>query len=135
MATPVRQIMVASLLVGAFAVRAGSCDEVVEATIEEMRAGAGMAWNADMAALARAAAGAACVKAQSGRYAATGAAEVDVESAEDAASPAGGSDKAAADAAASDSDEANSLWPFNPGAVKAITGSPGKKPYARRRGD
>jgi len=115
--------MVASLLVGAVAVRAGTCDEVVEATIKEMRAGARTAWNDDMAALARAAAGAACVKAQSGRYAPTGAAEVDVESAEGAAGPGG------------DSDEANSLWPFNPGAVKAITGSPGKKPYARRRGD
>ena len=43
MATLVRQIMVASLLVGAIAVRAGSCDGVVEATIEEMRAGAGKA--------------------------------------------------------------------------------------------
>lgn len=44
------------------------CEAVASDTVAEMRAGASSNWNAELEQLVRAAAGAACVKALSGRY-------------------------------------------------------------------
>ncbi|MEQ8516537.1 MAG: hypothetical protein RIC38_13095, partial [Chromatocurvus sp.] len=83
--------MMCSLLTAAVSTQAASCGGIVQATLEEMRAGAGEQWTVDMAATARAAAGAACVKALSGRYAAANA----------------GADAAGADAPAAGEDAAD----------------------------
>lgn len=108
---------------------ASSCNSVAQATLEEMRAGAGDQWNAEMAATVRAAAGAACVKALSGRYA---AASTDA-AADDAGGRASTEGKDAA--VAPDGEESGGLWPFSGAGIRSITGSPAKKPYERRRGD
>lgn len=118
-----RYIMAGFLLAGAMATRAAPCGDIVQATLDEMRAGMGSRWTADTAAIVRAAAGAACVKTRSGRYAEMAADAVDTDRGEERAD------------ATPDSDEAGGLWPFSGAGVKSITGSPAKKPYERRRGD
>lgn len=99
------------------------CRDIVSRTVAELRAGA-PEWSEDMERLARAAAGSACVKA--GGDADAGAAIS--EQAVRADGPAAGA--SAAGAATGKDEEWHPMkgFKFNP-----VTGSPGKKPYERRR--
>ena len=63
-----RTLVMSALTLLSAAVVAEPCDTVVEDTIAEMRAGAGDDWSSEVERAVRAAAGSACVKAQSGRY-------------------------------------------------------------------
>ena len=128
-----RLALACSVLAVAVPIQATSCNGVVQATLDEMRAGAGQQWTTEMAATVRAAAGAACIKALSGRYA-TASDDAAVDGAVDAAGERASTDGERA-AAAPDGEESGGLWPFNGAGVRSITGSPAKKPYERRRGD
>jgi len=96
-----------------------ACRPVVAATVAELKAGAAQ-WGEREAALARAAAGAACVKVRSGDYAGASMAAA----AGDGDRPASGD----AETAATDG-----LWPFEVFERNDVPGSPSKKPYERRR--
>ena len=124
-----RLALACSVLSVAVPIQATSCNGVVQATLDEMRAGAGRQWTTEMAATARAAAGAACLKALSGRYPAAS-----TDAAVDDAGERTSADGEAA-AAAPDGEESGGLWPFNGAGFRSITGSPAKKPYERRRGE
>lgn len=107
-----------------------SCTDVVADTVAEMRVGVGANWNDDMERLARAAAGAACVKAMSGRYDAMMAKDEAVQGAAVAGkSAANTSDTQSDEDKAQDEDS----WSFGGLTFKSMSGSPGKKPYERQR--
>lgn len=119
---------------------AGPCDEVVEDTLAELRAGAAAPWSDEVEALARAAAGSACVKAASGRYGAEAPAvaqevvvstEAAIAPTVDAASAAAAGQEATAETAAADADDGS--WNIGGLTVRSLSGSPAKKPYQRQR--
>ena len=100
------------------------CTAVVAATLEEMRLGAAGQWSAAEEAAARAAAGSACLKADSGRYGSSMVVEsIDVARTE---SGEGGSPNTAG-AQDPDGGESSGIR-FTP-----MTGAPGQKPYERSR--
>ncbi len=100
------------------------CTAVVAATLEEMRLGAAGQWSAAEEAAARAAAGSACLKADSGRYGSS----VVVESIDVARTEGGeGGSSNTTDAQESDGGESSGIR-FTP-----MTGAPGQKPYERSR--
>ncbi|MFT7286206.1 MAG: hypothetical protein ACI87W_000310 [Halieaceae bacterium] len=104
---------------------ADACDDVVQDTVAEMRAGASDWWNADIESLVRAAAGSACVKAVSGRYVA-----VPAQSAAEvvkAATPVSES------AQAVKADAEDGSWSMGGLTFRSMSGSPGKKSYHRAR--
>lgn len=114
-----------------------SCTDVVSDTLAEMRVGVGDAWNSDIERLARAAAGAACVKAMSGRYdammaekrvSADALAEEPVANAKAGQAEVG---QSSTGKVAEDSDDDS--WSFGGLTFKSMSGSPGKKPYERQR--
>ena len=110
----------------------GACRDIVSATVAELRAGAAN-WSEEMERVARAAAGSACVKAGGDATAssATGAAI-----SEQAVPAAGGAAAAAssAPAPASSGEGKEEEWhPLKGFKFNPVTGSPGKKPYERRR--
>jgi hypothetical protein len=116
------------------------CEEIVRDTLAEMRAGAGTSWSDEMEATARSAAGAACIKAQSGRYGvdrAPVAASVDDRAAGvEAVSPAAAQEgKAGASAAAGTEAVEEDDGSFSVGGVtfRSLKGSPSRKPYERAR--
>ena len=113
-------ITVLSVVIGTLTTpaMAENCAEIVNATIEEMSAAAGANWNEKTEALARQAAGSACVKANSGRYAA------DQKSLTEQPVTAQG-DTATVPAV---TDEESEELVFKP-----LTSSPTKKPYERAR--
>lgn len=115
---------------------AGPCTAVIDDTVAEMRAGADGWWSHEVEGLVRAAAGSACVKAQSGRYAAT---DGDVDSHDDvlaadedasASAPVPAGDASNAQEA-TDSDDGS--WSFGGMTFRSLSGSPGSKPYQRKR--
>ena len=106
-----------------------SCNDVVADTVAEMRVGVGDNWNDEIERLARAAAGAACVKAMSGRYNASVTEEV-VGNQATAASSTASSDSAQTNEDAAKDDDS---WSFGGLTFKSMSGSPGKKPYERQR--
>lgn len=100
------------------------CTAVVAATLEEMRLGAAGQWSAAEEAAARAAAGSACLKADSGRYGSS----VVVESIDVVRTEGGeGGSSNTTDARESDGGESSGIR-FTP-----MTGAPGQKPYERSR--
>ena len=113
-------ITVLSVVIGTLTTpaMAENCAAIVNATIEEMSAAAGANWNEKAEALARQAAGSACVKANSGRYAA------DQKSLTEQPVTAQGD---AATASAVTDEESQEL------VFKPLTSSPTKKPYERAR--
>jgi len=103
------------------------CTAVVAATLEEMRLGAAGQWSAAEEAAARAAAGSACLKADSGRYGSSVVVEsIDVARTEGGEGGEGGSSNTT-DAQESDGGESSGIR-FTP-----MTGAPGQKPYERSR--
>lgn len=104
------------------------CAAVVSATVAEIAVGAGDRWSPPVENLVRAAAGSACVKAVSGRYAAK--TQPSGESSFDAGPHTTTID--GADVVAEDSsnagDDASTGFTFKP-----LSGSPTRKPYERQR--
>ncbi|EED34621.1 hypothetical protein NOR51B_559 [Luminiphilus syltensis NOR5-1B] len=101
------------------------CQEIVNATLAEVRAGADTAMSDDDAALVRLAAGSACVKAMSGRYA-------EVAAAPEVVSETVTKDEPRPEAASDEEDDGS----FEAGGItfRPLSGSPSKKPYERNRG-
>lgn len=139
-----RTLVMSALTLLSAAVVAEPCDTVVEDTIAEMRAGAGDDWSSEVERAVRAAAGSACVKAQSGRYEERSPAAVAEEPLMDEALQ--GSAGAAADSTAAaavpqasdagdeqagnDEEEGFSIGGLT---IRGASGSPSKKPYERAR--
>ena len=99
------------------------CEAVVDATLEEMRLGAVDSWTEAETAIARSAAGSACLKASSGRYG-----EVSVlksTAVSEAADSSGGVTDVGA--SMSEDEEAGGFK------IQPMSGSPSKKPYERAR--
>lgn len=121
---------------------ADPCQDVVDDTVAEIRAGASAWWTADAESLVRSAAGSACVKALSERYSGTGveadaarsqavAASSDSASAsKDKASGSADKESAASGEAASADDGSFSMGGLT---FRSMSGSPSKKPYERAR--
>ena len=106
------------------------CRDIVSRTVAELRAGASE-WNEDMERIARAAAGSACVKAGGDGARVQG---VDAAISEQAVRPEGKEDGASGAAAArADGDDDEDWHPLKGFKFNPVTGSPGKKPYERRR--
>jgi len=134
-----RTLAMSALLMMSAAVAAGSCDSVVEDTVAEMRAGAGAGWSSDLERAVRAAAGSACVKAQSGRY----EGQPQVVAAEDILEdePMLSSSGAAATAMGGDAvpqasdagDEEEDGFSIGGLTIRGASGSPSKKSYERSR--
>ncbi len=127
-------------------VAAQDCAAVAAATVLELKAGAGDEWRSEDEALARRAAGAACVKARSGRYAPVTSEALQPGDnqvlAADGADSAAGAGEASTTAAAGDSAGAaadqkddDGFWPFGEFKINDVSASPSKKPYERRRFD
>jgi hypothetical protein len=118
-----------------------SCSNIVAATVAELRAGAA-GWDEAIEALVRSAAGSACVKAQSGAYVSAPASPAP-GAAEDASAEVSGNEPAAEPEAlaAADTtetsdaaeDDGKAGWKFLGFEVNSVTGSPGQKPYERKR--
>ena len=129
--------LLTALLSPATAGAATACPDIVAATVAELQAGAAE-WNDTIESLVRSAAGSACVKAQSSAYTS--------ETSEAAGSEAAGEKAeetvireeqiaAATGTAADDAqkDDGKAGWKFLGFEVNSITGSPGEKPYERKR--
>ncbi len=114
-----------ALGVVALPVVASPCSEVVDDTVAEIRAGASSWWTDDAEGLVRAAAGAACVKARSGRYGATSIQEATV-------SAAGASSESKAEADSSEKASDDGSWSVGGLTFRSLGGSPGRKPYQRQ---
>lgn len=136
----------AALLSAQAATAAGSCDAVVDDTIAEIRAGADSWWSNDLENLARAAAGSACVKARSQRYAGSASpnagslADSRLVTPEPAVESEGSRSRiAAGSAATSDASGASAAeedgQSLSVGGLtfRSMSGSPAKKPYERVR--
>ena len=129
------------LLAMAGPVAAQDCGAIAAATVLELKAGAGDGWRTEDEALARRAAGAACVKARSGRYATpqsdaekTGEIDLSVtEGAQGASERSTTTAEAASAAATAEPEGDDSLWPFGKFKINDVSASPSKKPYERRR--
>jgi len=113
------------LVVVSLPVAAEDCSEIVAATVAEMRAGES-AWDDRAEAIARRAAGAACVKTYS-----TTAEIADDPVAEAAA--AGIAEPVETAMAEEEIDDANAGWKFLGFDVNKVEGSASQKPYARKR--
>ena len=98
------------------------CAAVVSATVAEIAVGAGDRWSPPVENLVRAAAGSACVKAMSGRYA-----DKTLTSGASSFDGAEGADGVAEDPSAA-GDDASTGFTFKP-----LSGSPTRKPYERQR--
>ena len=103
------------------------CSAVVADTVAEMRAGAGSGWDDDVESLVRAAAGAACVKSRSVRYAAP-----EVESLQDTPVAAGPSASAEA-TPESDDEEDDGSFSIGGLKIRGSSGSPSQKSFERAR--
>ncbi len=97
-----------------------ACRPIVAATIAELKAGATQ-WGEREQAVARAAAGAACVKTMSGNYAGSSLAAARDAEADDSAEP------------AKEGKDDDGWWPFNSARRNDVSASPGQKPYERKR--
>jgi hypothetical protein len=118
-------IALVSLMFLPLTAAAGPCQDVVEDTVAEIRAGASAPWTVDAESLVRAAAGSACVKALSERYSGSVA-----DASTDKATSSTDKESAASGEAASAADGSFSLGGIT---VRSISGSPSKKPYERGR--
>ena len=123
----------ALLLLSPVPALADTCDAVVADTVAEIRAGAGDTWNDAIERAVRAAAGSACVKASSGRYASTRTPAEDrdadgavVQTAPVEADPPA-EEAGDADGPADDGFDVGGLT------IRGMSGSPGRKPYERQR--
>ncbi|MFT4769357.1 MAG: hypothetical protein ACI8RN_002501 [Glaciecola sp.] len=112
---------------------ADPCADVVADTIAEMRAGADGWWSDDTENLVRAAAGSACIKAQSGRYGATHQSTVEEIDVSTAGQGSDQSDKAAHAAATEAVQEDDDSWSVGGLTFRSMAGSPTQKPYERQR--
>ncbi len=129
-------LLAASLMTGDAI--AAECQAVAESTLAEISAGASAPLDAATAALVRQAAGAACVKALSGRYPDPVAVEPDRVAGNTAAATADPAatnpeSTAAADPEQEEGEEGSSLWPFDSFKRNDVSASPSKKPYQRKR--
>jgi len=134
-----RVLIVSAALLAAFALPAAAddCSDIVASTVAELRAGE-PDWDDRAEAIARRAAGAACVKAATAT-----AAMAEEPALENAAAGAAATATAAAvtdeqspDATATPEDEVDdgkAGWKFLGFDVNKVDGSPSQKPYARKR--
>lgn len=131
--------LVVVALAGSAAAAESACDAVVADTVAEMRAGAGDTWNDSMERLARAAAGSACVKSQSGRYApittsmpqkAPQSVGEEALSSEVASTAPAETQAEANEAASNETEEGVKIGGLT---FRSLSGSPSKKPYERSR--
>ena len=131
-------IVTTTLAAPAIAHADDTCHDIVSATVAELSAGAA-GWDAAIEALVRSAAGSACVKALSGAYeSATAAPAPDVqEDGSEALAAMETVDQSealvAADTTEDVSEDGKAGWKFLGFEVNAVTGSPGQKPYERKR--
>jgi hypothetical protein len=116
---------------------ADPCSAVVDDTVAELRAGASAAWSPDVELLVRTAAGAACVKANSGRYGAAADLVPIGEAKGYASGETGTVSVQAADPSnaegAEDADEDEEGFSIGGLKIRGASGSPAKKPYERAR--
>ena len=134
MRTIILTALLTALLAPAAARAATSCSDIAAATVAELKAGA-TEWNDSIESLVRSAAGSACVKAQSSSYTSEAAGEKTVdEKVEEvvireeqiaAATPTAAEEK--------EEDDGKAGWKFLGFEVNSVTGSPGQKPYERKR--
>lgn len=129
---------------------ADPCTDVVADTVAELRAGADGWWSEDIEGLVRAAAGSACIKAQSRRYQVTddavgGAPAVStapvpssdaramdtVSSSETAAGDTQGNAQGSAQGDGEKEDDGS--WSIGGLTIRSMSGSPSQKPYERAR--
>jgi hypothetical protein len=119
----------------ALAAPADDCVDIVAATVEELRLGAGDQWDDAREALARRAAAAACVKSRSGRYDAMTSEAIGGRDAGSGETPDAGAGETSGSASAEAEKEDSGLWPFEEFKINDVSASPSKKPYERRRLD
>ena len=108
------------------------CREIVDSTVAEIRAGAAE-WNEDMERLARAAAGSACVKAGGNRAPAAVASQLEEKPVRGGAAETSAEAAPASNSAAAGGESGEDWHPLKGFKFNPVTGSPGKKPYERRR--
>ncbi|GEM_PF-1554654 len=106
--------------------QADPCADIIQDTIAELRAGAGALWSEEAEGIARAAAGSACIKATSGRYA------TKAESTEESTEMSVASDGAQEGKTEEASDGS---WSVGGLTFRGMSGAPSKKPYQRERVD
>lgn len=119
------------------------CEDVVADTIAEMRAGADGRWSDDLQDLVRAAAGSACVKAQSGRYATSQQRSLDrseaVVSSALPEAPAASADSSpvaaeqTSETSETSEEKDDGSWSVGGLTFRSMSGSPTQKPYERAR--
>ncbi|MFK8043299.1 hypothetical protein [Congregibacter sp.] len=136
-------LTLSSLFLLPMASYADPCSDVVTDTVAEMRAGADGWWSEDIEGLVRAAAGSACIKAQSTRYQAAGVSTVESVAVDASNVPAPSSSESVAQAEAeaqtetaevSDGgDEEDGSWSIGGLTIRSMSGSPSQKPYERAR--
>ncbi|MEM6302533.1 MAG: hypothetical protein AAF749_12390 [Pseudomonadota bacterium] len=112
------------------------CEQVIEDTVAEIRAGASGWWSGGPEQIVKTSAASACIKAMSGRYASastyTGSPATGSVASSSEASSAAGSDTSEAQNETEEKDDGS--WSFGGLTFKAMSGSPSKKPYERNRG-
>lgn len=120
-----------STAIAGTALAADNCQSVVADTVAEISAGAGPEWSEAAEALVRRAAGAACVKAQSGRYPDTLETLTEAPVAAGTESVTEASEAEAAEPAEKDDGS------FEAGGItfRPLSGSPSQKSYERSRVD
>lgn len=109
---------------------ADPCSDVVSDTVAELRAGAGGSWSEDIEGLVRAAAGSACIKAQSKRY--QTATHVSGEEAPSPGTQSASVDETQGRDADAKADDDGS-WNIGGLTIRSMSGSPSQKPYERAR--
>ncbi|WP_439105602.1 hypothetical protein [Congregibacter sp.] len=138
-------LTLSALLFAPLTVAADPCPDVVRDTVAEMRAGADGWWSQDAENLIRAAAGSACIKAQSGRYGSaaqtpntesqtlseTAVSEQVVSTVDDGGSKDSG--KSTEESATGSDAKEEGSWSLGGLTFSGMSGSPGQKPYERRR--
>ncbi|WOJ92095.1 hypothetical protein R0135_09880 [Congregibacter variabilis] len=119
---------------------ADACDDVVADTVAEMRAGADGWWNSDVENLVRAAAGSACIKAQSGRYGTDSHSTAEemsssaaAKTSNHAAEPAKVTEAAKTQQSEADAEADDGSWSVGGLTFRSMSGSPTQKPYERQR--
>ncbi|MEO0435638.1 MAG: hypothetical protein AAF098_01880 [Pseudomonadota bacterium] len=112
------------------------CEQVIEDTVAEIRAGASGWWSGGPEQIVKTSAASACIKAMSGRYASasanTGSSVATSIASSSATSSADTATTSAPEKEGEDKDDGS--WSFGGLTFKAMSGSPSKKPYERSRG-
>lgn len=128
-------LIAASFAAFALPAAADDCSEIVAATVAELRAGE-TGWDDRAEAIARRAAGAACVKATAAATTATDGPAAQTDAAAAAAPAVAATQAQDPDATAvpeEEADDGKAGWKFLGFDVNKVDGSPSQKPYDRKR--